>query len=561
MPETTVGGQPQLGLMVDYFQLIFEQELERVLEAKRQMEKVFEESKSRVESELEDLRRLIQATTPVKVDEDSKDTKGKVAESSSSAQIAAPHKSPSNATLTPAKVQIRIDESLGLEIVRMVARRERDLVKLISKRERELVRIISGREEQLLKILHNEVPLPLGNKDGDAPVTAIPAHILDDNTNKKVRTATPAKSPSKKFSDFLSRKSDKKKEERKDSPVTSRHEDEKRARSGSIKDSPSLDRKMRIGNADKSGKGFKSMPEVTASPSSPPGGAKFTNKLLNIIPQPSVKVSDGENWICCLQFDKKRIVSGSLNSRAIQVWDFESGKLLKTLEGHTGIVYCLQFRENKLVSGSGDGTYKVWDLETGRTLATVEAHTPNGVLCLQFDNDILVTGCTFFSIKVWDFKTGQCLRTLKGHEEAVWCLQFDDARIISGSEDRTIKIWDRKNGELLNTLRGHAGPVRCLKFDEEVIVTGSEDCSIRIWDIKTGELLKTLTGHSGTVICLQFDKHKIVSGSFDRTIRVWDRQTWKCVVLRGHRLGIYCLQYNDSMILSGSEDGTILQWT
>lgn len=67
MPETTVGGQPQLGLMVDYFQLIFEQELERVLEAKRQMEKVFEESKSRVESELEDLRRLIQATTPVKV--------------------------------------------------------------------------------------------------------------------------------------------------------------------------------------------------------------------------------------------------------------------------------------------------------------------------------------------------------------------------------------------------------------------------------------------------------------------------------------------------------------
>jgi hypothetical protein len=75
------------------------------------------------------------------------------------------------------------------------------------------------------------------------------------------------------------------------------------------------------------------------------------------------------------------------NHVALQLTN-ESGKLVKTLEGHTGNVKCLEWLAletradesengdpNRLVSCSNDKTIKVWSTESGECLKTLTGHT------------------------------------------------------------------------------------------------------------------------------------------------------------------------------------------
>jgi F-box and WD-40 domain protein 1/11 len=62
-----------------------------------------------------------------------------------------------------------------------------------------------------------------------------------------------------------------------------------------------------------------------------------------------------------------------------------------------------------------------------------------GVYCLQYDNDKIVSGLRDNTIKVWDVRTMNSTRVLTGHTGSVLCLQYDDKVIISGSSDATVR--------------------------------------------------------------------------------------------------------------------------
>jgi WD40 repeat protein len=49
------------------------------------------------------------------------------------------------------------------------------------------------------------------------------------------------------------------------------------------------------------------------------------------------------------------------------LWDLETGKSLRTLEGHTDGVSAVAVLADghRALSGSDDGTLRLWDLETG----------------------------------------------------------------------------------------------------------------------------------------------------------------------------------------------------
>lgn len=275
--------------------------------------------------------------------------------------------------------------------------------------------------------------------------------------------------------------------------------------------------------------------------------------------------------ISCVQFDDTRIVSGS-SDKTIKVWNIRTNTpwSVQTLVGHSGTVRCLHLEGNRLVSGSADNSIKVWDLSMQHSWSsiackvTMVGHTDT-VRCLQVDDEKIISGSYDKCLKIWDMRTGECRNTLRGHEAAVLSVQFDDRKIISGAGDKTIKVWDF-DGQCLMTLQGHRDAVTCLQFDETTIISGSLDCTLKFWNVNTGLLSNTIDwkdseGHTGVVRCLQADSWRIVSASDDKTLKVWNLETKKrLTTLRNHTDGVTCLQFNDSIIVSGSYDKTVKLW-
>ncbi|XP_074640550.1 F-box/WD repeat-containing protein 1A-like isoform X2 [Tubulanus polymorphus] len=281
--------------------------------------------------------------------------------------------------------------------------------------------------------------------------------------------------------------------------------------------------------------------------------------------------SETSKGVYCLQYDDQKIVSG-LRDNTIKIWDRSSLECVQVLTGHTGSVLCLQYDENIIVSGSSDSTVRVWDVKTGEMMNTLIHHC-EAVLHLRFCDGIMVTCSKDRSIAVWDMQSPREInlrRVLLGHRAAVNVVDFDEKYIVSASGDRTIKVWNTSSCEFVRTLSGHKRGIACLQYRDKLVVSGSSDNTIRLWDIECGACLRVLEGHEELVRCIRFDNKRIVSGAYDGKIKVWDLQaaldprapagTLCLRTLVEHSGRVFRLQFDEFQIVSSSHDDTILIW-
>ncbi|XP_066256171.1 F-box/WD repeat-containing protein 7-like isoform X1 [Euwallacea similis] len=280
------------------------------------------------------------------------------------------------------------------------------------------------------------------------------------------------------------------------------------------------------------------------------------------IKAPKMLKGHDDHVITCLQFSDNKIVSGS-DDNTLKVWSAVTGKCLKTLVGHTGGVWSSQMSGNVIISGSTDRTLKVWDAETGACRHTLFGHTST-VRCMHLYGTRVVSGSRDATLRVWDIETGQFLHVLVGHMAAVRCVQYDGRLVVSGAYDCMVKVWKPETEECLHTLQGHTNRVYSLQFDGLHVVSGSLDTSIRVWEVETGACKQTLMGHQSLTSGMELRNNILVSGNADSTVKVWDIITGQCLqTLSGpnkHQSAVTCLQFNNRFVITSSDDGTVKLW-
>ncbi|KAL9537867.1 hypothetical protein MBANPS3_011393 [Mucor bainieri] len=275
----------------------------------------------------------------------------------------------------------------------------------------------------------------------------------------------------------------------------------------------------------------------------------------------------GEGLVTSLQYDDKYIVVGCDNHR-IEVFDTNTAEKVRTLEGHEGGVWALQFKggekhdpERVLVTGGCDRDVRVWDLNTGTLRHTLRGHNST-VRCLKMkDKRIAVTGSRDTTMRVWDIQRGQLMHVLQGHQASVRCMEIHGNIVVSGSYDSTARVWDMRTGRCLHVLTGHYTQIYAIAFDGHKIITGSLDSNIRVWSAETGQCLATLHGHTSLVGQLQLSGSTLVSGGSDGCLRVWDLQHYECIQqISAHDNSVTCLQFDDRRMVSAGNDGRIKLW-
>jgi len=253
--------------------------------------------------------------------------------------------------------------------------------------------------------------------------------------------------------------------------------------------------------------------------------------------------------------DGKQIVTagGEPNKPgAIKVWDAATGKLQKTLEGHSRSITSLAFHpeRNLIASGSFDGTVMLWDVSAGKATATLKGHTSE-VRDVAFapTGQRLASAGRDGTVRLWNVAGALAGKTeatvLKGHDDEVAAVAFalKGDILASASKDRTVRLWDAVAGTLRHTLRGHDGPVECLAFSRDGLTlasgggSGQKRGEVRLWEPATGTSLGSHFGLSDRVLSLSFSKSgKLAGATGDGAVRVWDQaRTSEPFVFRGDK--------------------------
>ena len=140
---------------------------------------------------------------------------------------------------------------------------------------------------------------------------------------------------------------------------------------------------------------------------------------------------------------------------ATQIREVKGLNLIRTLEGHTNLISCLDFSPDgsKLLTGSEDSTVIVWDWKNGKAQQTWKAHTDWVTAVLFIDDQTILTAGKENSLKLWTTE-GKLLRTMEGHIDDINSVKLSADRkfIISTSMDQTCKVWDLSTGKLIYTL-------------------------------------------------------------------------------------------------------------
>ncbi|KAI7888207.1 WD40-repeat-containing domain protein [Mucor mucedo] len=319
--------------------------------------------------------------------------------------------------------------------------------------------------------------------------------------------------------------------------------------------------------------------------------------------------------VICVDFNhpKGMMVSSSMDG-TVRAWDLYRNKCLGTLEGHQGLVRCLQLDEARLLTGSDDGTIKQWDLSlieassssissfsvfssapSSPSLTAVDSGLINETFTLEghqsevtaifADRNSVVSGSGDKTIKQWDLETQECILTLDvlwasgnsknivdswldnassgygyASHDFVGALQFWDSALASGTSDGKIRMWDLRTGQAHRTLPGHNAPITCLQFDEVHLVSGSLDKTIRIWDLRTGSVFDTLT-YTTPVSSLQFNSGKIISSGTSNTIDIYNRTSFQHTSLSGHRNRVNSICFHNDVLASAGSDNVIKMWS
>lgn len=288
----------------------------------------------------------------------------------------------------------------------------------------------------------------------------------------------------------------------------------------------------------------------------------------------------------CISADGKRAITCS---DECNVWDLETGKLLRTLNDNSSmkIQHYLSPRKIKLfrilirkpkvtkenissilnvkitpdgkraVTGTEDQLCILWDLERGNVIKTLTCHSKPVSVCLTADGKRALTGSEDQTCILWDLESGNIIKTLTGPSKynSDVCITPDGKLALTRSRN-IIMLWDLGNGNLLKELRVF-NEVSSISItpDGKLALTGSSDGSCSLIDLQSGHILKTLWGHSGKVraVSLCPNGTKALTGSDDESCILWNLESGRTLDYKeeyNSHNSISCISLNSKWALS-----------
>lgn len=282
-------------------------------------------------------------------------------------------------------------------------------------------------------------------------------------------------------------------------------------------------------------------------------GDRSKNKVLSggTMIYPLIEEHKGYNEALSITPDGILAFSGNnklfSDNNACLLWDISSGRVIRTLKGHSASINAVSITPDGswAISGSDDKTCIVWDLKSGSDPKILEGHLSKvKSVSISHDGKRVISISDEYQGKpiIWDIEKGIEWRALDtGLENIRWAFITPNGEKGFCIGSWYLKYFDLATGEVLQKAELSTKPliytVISLTADKRRAFTnslnskGSLAGNCMLWDLTTGDILLTLSGHKSTVeaVSITPDGKYGISCSSDNTIILWDLEKGKTI--------------------------------
>uniref|UniRef100_A0A182IW47 CDC20/Fizzy WD40 domain-containing protein n=1 Tax=Anopheles atroparvus TaxID=41427 RepID=A0A182IW47_ANOAO len=251
--------------------------------------------------------------------------------------------------------------------------------------------------------------------------------------------------------------------------------------------------------------------------------------------------NDGNDHTCSLSWiHEGHILAVGTSAGTVELWDCETIKRLRVMNGHSARVGVLAWNSFVLCSGSRDGTIVNHDVRTRQhNIAVLQGHTQE-VCGLKWspDGKYLASGGNDNIVNVWSAANGaphattEPLHVFNQHQAAIralaWCpWQPHILASGGGTADRCIKFWNIASGQLLSSVDTKSqvcGLLFSKTYKELISAHGYVNNQLTIWKYPSMTKQVDLMGHTGRVLQISMspDGSTVMSAGADETLRLWN---------------------------------------
>lgn len=290
--------------------------------------------------------------------------------------------------------------------------------------------------------------------------------------------------------------------------------------------------------------------------------------------------------------DGRRIfTSGGWGDPTIAVWDTQSGKLLRRLEGHQAAVQYIEVLPNgkRILTASfekfDDAKHQfnappgarvtnpgkhviLWDVSTGKALVNLDgldgwALTPKGVQLITAKKSSDRRDETL--VQFWDPLTGRMQKELKSPSSlGTDFVMFPDGFRIMAKRGMDTFYWSVAKGTEVGGQAKLRYDLWTAQFTDKgrMLLTGTPDGNAVLWNMQRDTEALSFGGHGGPVISVAIsdDGKRVLTGSTDKRAFLWNVETGEQLKqLRAGEGSIVGVAFTEDnrLAMVASEDGVV----
>lgn len=261
------------------------------------------------------------------------------------------------------------------------------------------------------------------------------------------------------------------------------------------------------------------------------------------------------------------VLATSGDDHVVRLWDLQTGRLRRSLRGHSDWVTCVSFSSggSQLITGGRDRRLLMWDLnEPSRPVPLGQHHRPISNMATHPATDRVAVAGFRAPLKLYDAGRGQLLQTLACPCADTRAIAFSPSGdwLAAGGRNGKLRIWNFRTGHRFD-IAAHKRRITSVVFaSEDLLVSAGEEQRIHVWDVQQGSKQHTLSHRSGKVLAMtMIDDFRFAAATSQNVIALFHVQdTLPFTVLKGHTGSVADIVARDQQLVSGSFDTTVRIW-